>query len=62
MAAASACSPKYLKSDSCLPSKKETICFNENVKIMKSAYFTLKIFEFLSWLNGYAEKTPWLER
>ena len=26
------------------------------------AFFALKIFKFLSWLFGYAEKTTWLER
>ena len=46
------------------------ICFIESsLKMMKVAFyfilkalFVLKIFKFLSWLFGHAEKTAWLER
>ena len=58
-----------LKWDSHLP-KKIIICFNDSPsKIMKNAFyfilkaiFVLKIFKFLSWLFGHAEKAAWLER
>ena len=56
-----------LKSDSHLP--KKNIYFNDSPsKMMKNAYFilkaicVLKIFKFLSWIFGHAEKTTWLER
>ena len=59
-----------LKSDSHLPKKIYFICFNvSSPKMMKNAFyfilkarFVLKIFKFLSWLFGHAEKTAWLER
>ena len=52
-------------------SKKDCfIYFNESVvKMIKNAFcvtlkalLVLKIFKFLSWLFGHAEKTAWLER
>ena len=51
-----------LKLDSHLP-KRCFICFIESlIKMMENAYFILiKIFKFLSWLFGHAEKTAWLE-
>ena len=52
------------------PSKKGVVCFIEShLKVMKNAFyfilkalFFLKIFKFLSWFFGHAEKTTWLER
>ena len=53
------------------PSKKVIfICFNESpLKMMKNTFYfilkalcALKIFKFLSWFFGDAEKTAWLDR
>ena len=59
-----------LKSDSHLQKNFIIICLNNSLsKMMKNAFyfilkalFVLKIFKFLSWLFGHAEKTAWLER
>ena len=52
------------------PSKKFFVFFNDSPsKMTKNAFyfilkalFVVKIFKFLSWLFGHAEKTAWLER
>ena len=50
--------------------KEKNISFNDSPsKLMKNSFyfiikvlFVLKIFKFLSWFFGHAEKTAWLER